>query len=418
MNELEHSWTPYSESRGLAQVPGFQVAGCACDVRNKGDGRLDMALIYSASPCTVAGVFTTNAFAAAPVLLGRKVVESGNPVHAVVINSGNANACTGEQGEVDARRMQEIAGAKLGIEQNNVLVCSTGRIGEPLPMERIEHGIQNAATLMGVDTSHAFAAADAILTSDTRRKIASVQIECDGKKVHIGAMAKGAGMIEPNMATMLAYIVTDAQIARGNLQRLLRDGVRGTFNAITVDGDMSTNDTVLALANGESGVRITPRNEKIWAVFRSALNHICREMAASIVGDGEKITKVVEICVRGARSVRDAESVARVIGNSLLVKTSWYGNDPNWGRILDAAGYAQADIQPDKVRLYYQGDQNDCEVSAFIENTVYTQNKHTWKEIVSRKQFRIVLDLGLGDSGFSLLASDLTEGYVNFNKSE
>ncbi len=402
-------------SRGIADVPGFRLNGAACDVRGKGYDRLDVALIVSDSPAAAAGVFTRNAFAAPPVALCREVLAGRARVRAVVANSGNANACTGARGYEDACRMQALAAETAGCEPDEVFVCSTGRIGEPLPMDRLARGIALAGAELGSTAAHGERAADAILTSDTRRKVATVRVKTTAGTITVAGIAKGAGMIEPGMATMLAFLATDAVVAPGVLRKAMGDAVDTTFNAITVDGDMSTNDTVLLLANGASGVR--PSGGDL-ARFREAVRLVCDALAEKIVGDGEKITKVVELLVSGAASRADAEAVARAVGNSLLVKSSWYGNDPNWGRVLDAAGYARATFDPARVTLAYADSAEHKPVPVFADGVAEPRNKPRWKKIVARPRFTIRLGLGAGRQTYRLLASDLTEGYVNFNKSE
>lgn len=401
---------------GITQVKGFEAAGVGCDIRGSGSERLDLALIYSQTPCTAAAVFTTNRMAAAPVQLGREQMGQERSFHGVVVNSGNANACTGTQGHTDARRMRRLAADLLGCEERALFVCSTGRIGRPLPMGRIEAGLSRLVAERGSTELDGIRAAEAILTSDTRRKVVHRTVKVGEREVAIAGMAKGAGMIEPNMATMLAFIVTDAEVAGGDLQALLAQSVRGTFNAITVDGDCSTNDTVLAFANGGSGVLMKP-GQSGWEAFQKAFNQACLELARKIVGDGEKITKVVEVIVEAARTDAEAERAARAVGNSLLVKASWYGEDPNWGRLLDAVGYSGAVVTEESVSLDY-GLEGHPWVSAFIGGEVQLNNKPEWEKIVREKYFRVRIGLGQGTGEFRLWASDLTEGYVHFNRSE
>jgi glutamate N-acetyltransferase/amino-acid N-acetyltransferase len=405
-----------SDAPGAVFPKGFLASGVSCDVRGQGHtNRLDMAVIYSQKPCVSASVYTRNAIVAAPVKWCREVRASGKPVHAIVANSGNANACTGPQGIEDNRAMARQIGEALQIDEGAVFVASTGRIGRVLPMNRIRGGIEVAVSQLGTEPAHGLAAADAILTSDTRRKVVGVEVRTNEGIIRIGGMAKGAGMIEPGMATMLAFITTDAKIAPERLQRLLQSSVDASFNAITVDGDMSTNDTVIVLANGASGVVV---EDALETEFVAALNYVCERLARKIVGDGEKITKVVELRIAGAKSDAEAEKVARAVGNSLLVKSSWFGGDPNWGRILDAAGYSGAEIVEEQLTMAYRADDNAPPVLAFADSTGCDENLAQWKEIVARKEFIIELDLGLGEGAARLWASDLTEGYVNFNKAE
>lgn len=397
-------------SSGLADCPGFILTGVSCDIRNKGNERLDLALIKSETPCTLAGVFTKHALPAAPVVLGREICAQGNQVRGLVVNSGNANACTGDAGLADAREMQLVAAAGLGVEPEEVLVSSTGRIGERLPMEKIKKGVETAVSRLQNSPEESHRAADAILTSDTRRKVATARFTVGGKTLTVAGMAKGAGMIEPNMATMLAFLVTDAVAGATTLQTVLRQAVGSSFNAVTVDGDRSTNDTVLLMANGVSGVSV--EEGEAAQLFAQAVEKVCADLADKIVGDGEKITKVVEILVSGATSSGEAEKAARAVGNSLLVKSSWYGNDPNWGRVADAVGYSGAQVTEKSLTISY-GD-----VPAFAGGKPQWERRAEWKEIVSRPRFTLRIDLGQGSAAYRLLASDLTEGYVNFNKSE
>jgi glutamate N-acetyltransferase/amino-acid N-acetyltransferase len=402
------------DSAGLTDVPGFEAAGVACDIRNKNDlKRLDLALIYSLRPCTAAGTFTTNQVKAAPVLLCQKHLAEGGPFHGLVANSGNANACTGADGLHDAERTALRAGASLNLPAPGFFVCSTGRIGQPLPMDRLLKGLERAVSEKGRTPAHGKKAAEAILTSDTRPKTVTVSFTYDGKKHTIAGMAKGAGMIQPNMATMLAFLATDFSVPRSFLQKTLSEAVAGTFNCITVDGDMSTNDTVLMLANGHSGVSVGDKSPRaLRSIFAEAVWKACDVLAEKIVSDGEKISKVVEVRVVGAASAEEAQKCARAIGNSLLVKSSWCGEDPNWGRLADAAGYSGAKLVEAKLDIRY----ND--VPALTAGKPHPELKPKWKEVVKARRFTVTLDLHLGKGAFRLLATDLTEGYVAFNKSE
>ncbi len=405
------------KSNGCTDTPGFKAAGVHCDVRGKADGRLDLTLVLSDAPCTVAGVFTRNRMAAAPVRLDRDLLSAGKLARGFIANSGNANACTGYGGMTDAIEMQNVAAAACGCESEELYVCSTGRIGKRLPMSAIATGIQQAAAGLGVEAIDGLNSADAILTSDTRRKVCTVKIETAAGSLHLSGMAKGAGMIEPNMATMLGFICTDAVVASGDLQSALSNAVGGSFNAVTVDGDESTNDTVLLFANGVSGIELNAQSPD-WAVFQNALNAICEDLARKIVGDGEKITKVVEVRIEGAANDADANLAARAIGNSLLVKSSWYGNDPNWGRVMDAIGYCGADLEEESVQMWYADAEGSALVPAFLKSVVLEENLEQWKQIVAADKFRIIVDLGKGNANCRIWSTDLTEGYVDFNKSE
>lgn len=401
-----------NDSPGVTDAAGFAAAAVACDIREKNSDRLDLAVVRSRTPCTAAGVFTLNDVQAAPVRLCKEILAAGAPVFGFVANSGNANACTGPQGLADGRTMAARAAAAVGAPADSMLVCSTGRIGRALPMPRILAGLDRAAAALAATSAEGLCAAEAILTSDTRPKTCTARFTAHGRTVTVAAMAKGAGMIQPGMATMLAFLCTDAAAPVALLRETLQAANCRTFNAITVDGDMSTNDTVLLLANGASGLDLATAPAEARALFAEAVFQVCDCLAQKIVGDGEKITKVVEILVRGTATDADAEKVARAIGNSLLVKSSWFGEDPNWGRLLDAAGYARIGLIEEKVDLFYDN------TPVLVAGAARDENIPQWKSIVRQPRFRVTLDLHLGPGNFRLLASDLTEGYVNYNKSE
>jgi len=400
-------------SNGIGDCPGFTTAGVACDVRESDDmERLDLAMVAAEKPGPAAGVFTLNDLCAAPVRLCKEILtRSSNKVAGFVVNSGNANAATGEQGMADAKQMGAIAQLSSGLG-SPFLICSTGRIGRKLPMARIEEGIENAARQLVEGAQSSLNAADAILTSDTRRKVATAQFQYEGRTVTVSGMAKGAGMIEPNMATMLAFLATDVVTNGDQLKNVLTVAVNQTFNRISIDGDMSTNDTVLLLASGKSGVDPWDGPADLLFAFKEAVYQVCDRLAELIVADGEKVTKLVELQVEGCPQVRDAEKVARSVGNSLLVKASWYGSDPNWGRVADAAGYARIGLKEELLDISYD------EVPALIKGVPQEENKAQWKAIVSKQRFRITINLNQGKGNFRLLASDLSEAYVDFNKSE
>ena len=400
-------------SAGLSDVPGFELASVACDIRAKNDtSRLDLTVCRSVAPCAAAGVFTTNEVFAAPVHVCKTILHSGKRLRGFVANSGNANACTGEQGERDAVKMAELAAEAAGAEKGTFFVSSTGRIGRQMPMQAIETGIRACANAFGNDDAHGRAAASAIMTSDTKPKTVTVRLRmADGRVVTLAGMAKGAGMIQPGMATMLCFIATDAAIAPALLQGMLARAVNNSFNAISVDGDMSTNDTVVVLANGQSGVAVAEKSPES-RLFQKALTAVCGNLAEKIVGDGEKISKVVELKVVGAKSRAMAEKIARSIGNSLLVKAAWCGNDPNWGRLADAAGYARAGLDQTRLDIDYNDTpvlRNGQPCDAYLAR---------WHEIVAQRRFSITVNLNLGKSAFRLLTTDLTEAYVTFNKGE
>jgi glutamate N-acetyltransferase/amino-acid N-acetyltransferase len=403
----------YDNSDALTDPQGFFCSGIHCDVKGVRNGKLDLGIIFSKKSCNAAGVFTTNDIKAAPVQYSDKIISKPDATfHAIVANSGNANACTGEQGEKDTLKMASEVARHLNIKSPEVLVCSTGRIGVPLPMSRLTAGIKDASEDIIDECEGGRAFQEAILTSDTCTKSCTAKIETPSGEVTIGGVVKGAGMIEPNMATMLAFITTDIKASNSSLKEVLRNAVDQSFNRITIDGDMSTNDTVLILANGASGIDLNSESKNVQRKFAEAINAVCACLARKCVTDGEKVTKFVKVKVKGASNNVAALKVARSISNSLLVKSSWYGSDPNWGRIIDAAGYAKVGINFDNLNLDY----NDCPV--LRNGKPLIQNKIQWKEIVSAKEFSIILDLNMGTEDGEIWSNDLSEEYVNFNKSE
>jgi len=403
-----------NDSPGLTDVPGFRVGAAGCDIRNKSTDRLDLTLVVADRPCAAAGVFTTNDVKAAPVRYCQRVLAvSADRVRGIVGNSGNANACTAAQGDADAAAMAKLSATAVGAPDDAFLVCSTGRIGELLPMAKVAVGIAGSAARLSRDAAEGVRSANAILTSDTRPKSCTARFSWEGKVVTVAGIAKGAGMIEPNMATMLAFVCTDAAAAPAELRAALKAAADQSFNCVSVDGDMSTNDTVLLLASGVSGVSVgASAPAALRALFQEALDKVCFALAEKIVGDGEKITKVVAVEIAGARTRADAEKIARAIGNSLLVKSSWFGEDPNWGRLADAAGYARTGLDEAKLDIFYD------DVPAVLAGRPLPENKPRWKQVVKAARFAVRLDLHLGDAKFRLLAADLTDGYVNYNKSE
>ncbi len=421
---------------------GFLACGVFCDIKRLGTGKgsnkgkkRDLALIVSEVPATVAGMFTTNQICAAPVKVCAKQVKRGT-AQAIVVNSGNANACTGRQGMADALAMTALAGDALHLPATQVFVASTGRIGVNLPMENVRAGIHDAAQLLGNAPEHADETAEAIMTSDTKPKQVAVEFKLGGKTVRIGGICKGAGMIQPGMsatgarppaapavpaglhATMLCFITTDAAIAAGPLQAALREAVAHSFNRITVDGDMSTNDTVLVLANGLAGNAEFDIRHSDFVIFQAALQHVCLELAKKIVRDGEGVTRFVTVRVSGAKTFADADAAARAVANSSLVKTSWFGGDPNWGRIIDALGYSAATVVEDKVDIGYSAP-GSRRILFSLQRGQPT--KATFKALcaaVAPKEFDLHLNLNLGKAGALMYAADLTEEYVDFNKGD
>jgi glutamate N-acetyltransferase/amino-acid N-acetyltransferase len=414
---------------------GFVAGAVFCDLKRLGTGKgsnkgakRDLALIVSEVPATVAGMFTTNQVCAAPVKLCIERVKKG-VAQAVVINSGNANACTGRQGLADAREMTALVAKQFGIPNDWVFVGSTGRIGVLMPMENVRRGIPAAAQSVNAGSASADAVAEAIMTSDTRPKQIAIEFRLGGKVVRIGGVCKGAGMIQPGMsvngerpaalhATMLCFITTDVAIQPKLLQSSLQEAVAQSFNRITVDGDMSTNDTVLVLANGlAENERLETRNSR-FEIFQTALNHVCLELAKMIVRDGEGVTRFVTVRVNGARNFADAHAAARAVANSTLVKTSWFGGDPNWGRIIDALGYSPAAVVEEKVDIGYSAP-GSLRILWSLKQGQPT--KATFKQLcaaVAPKEFDLHINLNLGRAGALIYASDLTEEYVEFNKGD
>ena len=421
------------DSSGITDVPGFECGAATCDIKGSSDCRLDLALVYSSSPCTAAGVFTKNDLKSPTISVCQEHLQTASKFHAIIVNSGNANACTGTQGLSDAQEMTKATAAALQVEPESVFVCSTGRIGLFLPMQKILPGIAEAAAKKSNKPEAGNHAAQAILTSDTCTKSTTARFTCDGQTITLAVTAKGAGMISPNMATMLVFLATDAQVAQPLLKRLLIEAVDQSFNRITVDGDMSTNDTVLILANGESEVKIPDdAGSPLYQHFAEALKQICAVTAEKVITDGERITKVIEVNVCGAPSDEAADKAARAIANSLLVKSSWYGGDPNWGRIAHAVGYAGVGLVEEKLDITYHSrmlpegmpvemakDFGPLASTKVLEmGKPLLENTDAWKTIVSRKHFAVTVDMHLGEGRQSLLTTDLSEAYVDFNKSE
>lgn len=416
---------------------GFLAAGVFCDIKRLGTGKgsdkgrkRDLALVVSEVPAVAAGMFTTNQVCAAPVKVCLEHLKQ-KKAQALVINSGNANACTGRQGLIDARAMCRITAEALHMATNQVLVASTGRIGVRLPMPNVKSGILSATGLLGPDPAHGAEAAEAILTSDTHPKVVAVECKVGGKKVRIGGMCKGAGMIQPGMsangqrpaalhATMLCFLTTDAAIQSSTLQKALQTAVAKSFNRITVDGDMSTNDTVLILANGlAQNPTLTSGRGKAadhLRTFQDALNHVCLELAQMIVRDGEGVSRFVTIRLSGARNDAEADAAIRAVGNSALVKTSWFGGDPNWGRIIDALGYSNAKIVENKVDIAYSAPGSRQLTYSLKRGQPTSVSFAKLCRIAAAREFDLHIDLHLGRGQALLYASDLTEAYVDFNK--
>ncbi len=384
---------------------GFSAAGIAAGIK-QGGGK-DMALIVSDVPAVSAAVFTTNQIKAAPVNWDIQVVEHLG-ARAIVMNSGNANACTGSQGKNDVETTAVLTAAKLDVEPNEIFVCSTGTIGKPLPMDQITGGIE---TLFDhLSPQHANNAAEAMMTTDLAPKSLTTEINIRGKPVRITGLAKGSGMIEPNMATMLAFVLTDAAVEKHALQCALRFATDSSFNRITVDGDQSTNDSVIALANGLAGNELLTQDSEEWNLFFQTLEKMLFKLAMMIVKDGEGATKVVTIRVIGAASNGEADEAARAVANSMLNKTAWAGERPNWGRIMDAIGYSHAQVQEDKVDITYEAAPAVRGGMAFLETP-----EEELVNVVSQEAFTIHINLNLGGGEAVVYTCNCTEEYVRIN---
>jgi len=391
---------------GVTAAGGFRACGFCAGLKASAP---DLALLVSDFPAAVAGVFTTNAIQAAPVRVCREVV-AGGVARAVVINSGCANACTGADGLARARAVVASAAQALGVDPRQVLVCSTGTIGKRLPVEKIEQGMGPAVAALS--SAGGGEAARAIMTTDTVDKQYAVSLEIAGRRITVGGMCKGSGMIAPNMATMLAFLTTDAAVDAAALQRGLAAVADRTFNRISVDGDTSTNDTLLMLANGTAmaGEALLDESHPGWAAFSEAVEAVARELSHKIVRDGEGATKFVTVTVAGALTPADATLAAKAIANSMLCKTAWFGGDPNWGRVICAVGYSGAQVDPDRVDITFdelaavRGGQMAADV-AFKD----------LEAVFARKAFEIAVNLNLGEAVDTVYTCDCSYDYVRIN---
>lgn len=395
---------------GVTAAKGFQAAAAAAGIKYQ--GRTDMALVYSKDPAVCAGTFTTNVVKAAPVLWDREIVSKGNPVHAVVLNSGIANACTGEEGRRQNVRMAEAVADQLRIKREEVLTASTGVIGMPLPTEPLERGAVLLREKLSDSREAALEAARAIMTTDTVPKEAAVSFEVDGVTVTVGGMSKGSGMIHPNMATMLSVTTTDASIAGEDLQELVSAAVADSFNMISVDRDTSTNDTYLVLANGKSGVNIQKGTEA-YERFREALVYVSTELARQMAADGEGATKLLEVKVVHCASVEKAKILSKSVITSNLVKTAVYGSDANWGRILCALGYAGVEFDPGVVDLTLEARGETLTLVRDGVAASYSEEKAT--ELLREEKVTVICDMKEGECRAAAWGCDLTYDYVKIN---
>ena len=387
---------------GVCAAKGFVAGAVHVGIKAANKDRVDLGIVASLEPCVAAATFTTNRVQAAPVLVSKEYVAS-KTCRAVILNSGNANACTGDDGLADARAMSTETAVALGARPEEVLVCSTGRIGVPLPIKKIRAAIPKVVE--SLDAKSGTPLAISIMTSDSVPKEAALEVMAKRKTFRVGGMAKGAGMIDPNMATMLSVITTDAALTKVEAKRMLKLAVERSFNRITIDGDMSTNDTVILLASGLAGrVDLSAAQE--------ALDAVALDLATKIVLDGEGVSRFVEVIVRGAASVKDARKAAEAVANSQLVKCAWAGGDPNWGRILDAVGYSGARFDPNRAEIDYD------EVAAVRDGMPAKTPPAKLRRVAAKKAFKVAVNLNAGSAEYSVLTTDLTEAYVEFNLGE
>ena len=396
---------------GVTAAKGYEAASTAAGIKYQ--GRTDMALIYSQVPCVSAGTFTTNVVKAAPVKWDRQIVDSGAGVQAVVVNSGIANACTGEEGMGYCKETAEAAAKALNIDAAGVLVGSTGVIGMQLPMQKLVDGIPVLAGKKAEGLQSGHDAALAIMTTDTVEKEMAVEIEIGGKTVTIGGMSKGSGMIHPNMCTMLAFITTDAAITKEALQKALSEDVEDTYNMISVDGDTSTNDTAILLANGLAGNQEITYASPEYETFKEALHMVNETLAKKMAGDGEGATALFEVKVVGAESIKQAKTLAKSVVCSNLTKAAIAGHDANWGRILCAMGYSGVQFDPEKVDLFFESKAGKLQI---IENGVATDySEEAATKILSEPEITATADIKMGDYSATAWGCDLTHEYININ---
>lgn len=396
---------------GVTAAKGFMAAAAAAEIKYK--NRTDMAMIYSKVPCVAAGTFTTNVVKAAPVKWDQDVVYNHPFAQAVICNSGIANACTGEEGYGYCKETADAAAEVLNIPADSVLVASTGVIGMQLPIDRIADGVRKMAPLLDESLEAGTEAAKAIMTTDTKKKEVAVQFQIQGKTVTVGGMCKGSGMIHPNMCTMLGFVTTDINISKELLLEALQEDVKDTYNMVSVDGDTSTNDTVLLLANGMAeNEKITEKNED-YEAFCQALNYVNTCLAKKIAGDGEGATALFEVKVIGAKDKEQAVTLSKSVVTSSLTKAAIYGHDANWGRILCAMGYSGAEFDPEKVDLYFESRAGKIKIIENGVSTGYSEDEAT--KILSEDEVTAIADVKMGDAHATAWGCDLTYDYVKIN---
>ncbi len=396
---------------GVTAAVGFEAAGAAAGIKYA--GRMDMAMIYSAESCRVAGTFTSNVVKAAPVIWDQRIVAKEQPVHCVIVNAGIANAATGRQGMEYCEQAARKAAVCLGIGEEAVLIGSTGVIGKQLPIDRIERGIEILAESKAGSLQAGTLAAEAIMTTDTRSKEAAVRISLGGTAVTVGGMCKGSGMIHPDMCTMLGYVTTDAAISTKMLTKMVKEDVKDTFNMISVDGDTSTNDTLLVLANGLAGnIEITEEGEA-YQLLAEALRYVNESLAKMMAGDGEGATALFETKVVNAASKEDARLLAKAVIGSSLTKAAIFGHDANWGRILCALGYSGAGFDPERVDLYFQSRAGRIAICRNGEACEYSEEEAT--TVLSEPEVTVWVDMKMGEASATAWGCDLTYDYVRIN---
>ena len=396
---------------GVTAAKGFQAASTAAGIKYQ--GRTDMAMVYSEKPCVAAGTFTTNIVKAAPVKWDQEIVYKHPTAQVIICNSGIANACTGEEGFSYCRATAKAAAETLKVDENSVLVASTGVIGMQLPIDRIKAGISELAKVKKAGIESGTEAAKAIMTTDTKKKEVAVKFQIGDKTVTIGGMCKGSGMIHPNMCTMLAFITTDAAITKEALQKALSEDVEDTYNMISVDGDTSTNDTALLLANGMAGNKKIKKGTPEFEVFQEALHYVNETLAKMMAGDGEGATALFEVKVVGAKTKEQAKTLAKSVVCSNLTKAAIAGHDANWGRILCAMGYSGAKFDPEKVDLYFESTAGKLQIIKDGTAVDYSEEKAT--EILSQEKVTATADLKAGEAEATAWGCDLTHGYIDIN---
>lgn len=398
-------------SGGITAAKGFQAIGGVAGIKK--NGSMDMAIIYSETPCVAAGTFTTNVVKAAPVKWDQDIVYNQPVAKAIICNSGVANACTGAKGYAYCKETAVEAAKVLNIREEEVLVASTGVIGKQIPIDKIKGGVVSLAPELSASLEAGTKAAQAIMTTDTRKKEIALEVELTGGPVVIGGCCKGSGMIHPNMCTMLGFITTDVAISKEMLQKALSDSVNDTFNMVSVDGDTSTNDTVLLLANGKGGNQRITKADEDYKKFYKALNYVNTFLAKAIAGDGEGATALFEVKVIGAKTKEQAVTLSKSIVTSSLTKAAIYGHDANWGRILCAMGYSGADFDPEQVDLYFESKAGTLQIIKDGVATNYSEEEAT--KILSEEEVTAIADVKMGDKTATAWGCDLTYDYVKIN---